>query len=180
MSDPLHPEPTVQDLQNQLWSRHMCDLAIAVRKMWIVIGEALGIDDNAVHALTNLAKASSDNTLSVSELAQASDLTIERATEAIDALIARNLAVRALPRPGEELKDRRVQLPVDHVGMVFAFYRLQPQHREALARFTAEDLKFFMEFMEVATSIAHGQADAINTRQINPAPRFTALRGGTA
>lgn len=184
MSEPRHvdQEHAAEDLgalQDEIWRNHMCKLALAVRKMWIFIGEALGIDDNAVHALTNLAKASSDNTLSISELAAVSDLTIERAAAAIDALVKLNLAVRTLPRADEELKDRRVRLPSNLVAMIFEYYRLQPENRALLGQFTAEQIKFGMHFLEVVTSIAEDQAAAIHTGRIDPTARLNAVLDGT-
>lgn len=184
MSKPRHinQEQDVEDLrarQDRFWSRDVCEIALAVRRMWKAMAADLQISEDAIHAITNLAKSTSDHTLSISELAQHSDLTIEQATAAIDTLVHRKLAVRALPRAGEAVQDRRVQLPDDLVGMIFGYYRLQPQHRGLLDQFNAEQIEFVSRFLAAFAEIANDQASAIHTNRIDPAAAFKASLDGT-
>lgn len=165
--------------QDEFWRDGMCQLALAVRLMWMEIGESLGLNEDEAHAITNLAKASANNTLSISELAKASDLSLTRAAAAIDTLLARGMAVRVLPRDGEPAQDRRVQLRGDLVGMIFEYYQLQPHHRGLLDEFTVDDFTRVVRLLEVARSIAADKAAAIRSGEVNPAARLKDLLGGT-
>jgi hypothetical protein len=167
-----------REAQARLWRDGMCLLALAVRRMWMYIGESLHLTEDAVHAITNLAKTSGDHTLSVSELAKASDLSLTRAAAAIDALLERRLVVRALPRNGEPVQDRRVRVPADLVGMIFEYYKLQPHHHELLDQFTPEQIDLLNQVLGIATSIADDKAQAIRSGQVNPAAQLQELLGG--
>lgn len=183
MPDQLHLDQDLTErraAQDRLWRDAMCRLALAVRRMWMFIGESLDLTEDAVHAITNLAKMSGDNTVSISELAKASDLTLARAAAAIDTLLDRGMAVRALPRDGEPVQDRRVRLRADLVGMIFEYYRLQPQHRDQLDQFTTDELELVNRLLDVATAVADDQAQAIHTGQVNPGAQMKDLLGGTS
>lgn len=177
--DQEHTGEELRTLQDQIWSRDVCELALAVRRLWKGIAQALNISEDAIHALTNLAKTSGDHTLSITELAEHSDLSIDQATAAIDNLVKRGLAVSALPRKGESLKDRRVRLPEDFVGMVFEYYRLQPRHRAVLDQFPADQFGFIRQFLAAISSVANDQARAVHARQIDPVARFKDSLDGT-
>lgn len=168
-----------RDAQDQLWSNGMCRLALAVRRMWMEIGNSLDLTEDEVHAITNLAKRSTDNTVSISELAEMSDLTAERAAAAINVLLNRRMAVRAMPREGESVLDRRVQLRGNLVGMIFEYYRLDENHRGLLGEFTPEEFELLTRLLDVATSIADDKARAISSGEINPGAQLQGLLGGT-
>ncbi|MEU7480505.1 hypothetical protein AB0A63_31320 [Lentzea sp. NPDC042327] len=168
-----------REAQDRLWRDGMCRLALAVRRMWMTIGESLHLTEDQVHAVTNLAKVSGDNTVSISELAKVSDLSFERAATAIDALLERRMAVRAFPRAGEPVQDRRVRLRGDLVEMIFEYYRLHEDHRGLLDGFSPADFDLVSRLLDVATSIADDKARAIGSGEVNPGAQLQDLLDGT-
>lgn len=166
----------IRAMQNRIWSKQVCEVALGVRHLWQEKGNDLGISEDAVQVIANLAKKSGDNTLSESELAEVSGLTPERAKAAIDMLIERQWAVRRLPKAGDQPGDRRVQLPAEFVRDVFSYYTLQEHHRAILDQFSPEELDVAQRFLEAIAGIANDQATAIKDGRVKAGTSLKASR----
>ncbi|RAS59458.1 hypothetical protein C8D87_11470 [Lentzea atacamensis] len=166
--------------QKQIWSVQVCEVALAVRHMWQAMANDLGISEDAVQVITNLAKKSGDNTLSEFELARVSDLTEERARAAIDTLVARGWAVRHLRMPTDDPRDRRIQLPAEFIRDVFGYYGLQDHQYKILDQFSLEELDIARRFFEAMARIANDQGNAIKDRRVVSGTNLKATLNGAS
>ncbi|GLZ35509.1 hypothetical protein Lesp02_76960 [Lentzea sp. NBRC 105346] len=146
-----------------MWAKHVCDLALAVRRMWASIGNDLdGLGQSAVDCLTNLTK-SADGTLTIKEIAELGDISPETAARTVTELVDSNLVVRVLPREGEDRRRRRVQITGTARQMIIGYYALQPHNLEWFDQFSDEELAIAAKVFSVVTRIAHDRASSIQT-----------------